>query len=129
MSDIEVFAAAETVESTDDLAPTRNHTPGETGGYVPQGLAGYVYNGACYCPECAFEVEIPTPDGDGETDIAHFPAFETNETGCGVGVLNCSSETDYPGDVCDVCHRTLDTNVLVYRDGPGSELYERLTDR
>lgn len=109
-----------------ETAPTDSHTPGPDGGYVPGRLAGYVWDGAAYCPDCASGVEIESPDGEGTIRMTHYPAFETDPNGFGVGIVNGSDEWDYPGAVCDVCHSYLDTNVLVYREGPGSDVYPDL---
>ena len=118
MSVIAIIGAAD-VTDDDNIAPTRRSTPGEGGGHVPTGLAGYVYDGAVYCPECAKEVEIECAD-DGETyTIARFPSHSHDPNGFGVGIVSCTDETDYGGDSCRVCHRLLDTNILVYDDqGP-----------
>lgn len=98
-----------------DIAPTRRRTPGDGGGHVPCGLAGYTYDGAAYCPDCATDAETRPCAADGETyTVARFPAGETDTEGFGVGVISGTDEWDYPGAACDCCHRTLDTNVLVY---------------
>lgn len=101
----------------DQIAPTRRGTPGEGGGVVPTGLAGYTYDGAAYCPECARDVEV-TSGGDGETyNVATFPADHHDKRGFGVGIVSCTDEWDHPGAACDVCHKTLRTNILVYDEG------------
>jgi len=81
-----VTTAADFVDEPDQVAPTRRRTPGEGGGVVPGRLAGYTWDGAAYCPECF-----------------------------GVGVVSGFDEADY-GFSCHICHRLLDTNVLVYDD-------------
>jgi hypothetical protein len=107
MNELEAY----NVESNDDLAPTTARCYGPSGGYVPYRCAGYTYNGAAYCVECAAEIEVT--DSDGETwKIDHFPDETWDEYGFGVGVLSGASETEYPGDSCDVCHRRLPTNIL-----------------
>ena len=121
MSVIQVLSA-DTFTDSDDLAPTRRGTPGEGGGVVPTGLAGYVYDGAAYCPECAESAETRPCSADGETyTVARFPSGGHDEAGFGVGIVSCTDESDYPGDSCFICHRRLDTNVLVYDDGPHPE--------
>lgn len=117
MSVIQVLSA-ETFTDSDDLAPTRRGTPGEGGGVVPTGLAGYTYDGAAYCPECAESAETRPCAADGDTyTVARFPSGEHDESGFGVGVVSCTDEWDYPGASCDICHKRLDTNVLVYDSG------------
>mgnify|MGYP006272893355 FL=1 len=115
MNDLETY----NVSDASDLAPTTAGTPGPDGGIVPGRCAGYVYDGAAFCPECAAEIEIDTADGE-TYKMDHFPAFDdegrtiTDGRGFGVGVLSGFDETDYPGDSCDVCHRRLRTNIIRY---------------
>lgn len=124
MTVIAILQASDVVDQ-DQIAPTRRSTPGPDGGHVPTGLAGYVWDGAAYCPECATDVMVENPDGDGETSVAEYPAYTddgdpaTDPNGFGVGVVSCSDEWDYLGASCHVCHRLLDTNILVY-DGGGA---------
>lgn len=106
----EEYAAAH--EET-EVAGTRRRTPGPDGGIVPGRLAGYTHNGAHYCPECATETTATAPDGESEIPIAEYPAFETAPNGTGVGVVSGTAEIDY-GGACDVCHKLLDTNILLY---------------
>jgi hypothetical protein len=110
-----VTTAADFVDEPDQVAPTRRRTPGEGGGVVPGRLAGYTWDGAAYCPECADDVTVPAPDGDGEIPMPEYPPFETDPNGFGVGVVSGFDEADY-GFSCHICHRLLDTNVLVYDD-------------
>lgn len=117
MSDIIVVAATDITTDDAEVADTTRSTPGPDGGAVPGRCAGYVWDGAAYCPECAREVEAEAPDGDGTIPLSHYPAFETDPNGFGVGVIAGWDEWDYPGASCDVCLRRLDTNVLVYLDG------------
>lgn len=99
------------------VADTRRRTPGEGGGIVPARLAGYVYDGAAYCPGCAEEVTVESAD-DGETyTLARFPDGHHDAGGFGVGIVTGTSEWDYPGATCHECGALLDTNVLVYDDG------------
>jgi hypothetical protein len=114
---IAIYPAEELAPADVSIAPTRSRTPGEGGGHVPGGLAGYTYDGAAYCPECAEEVRAECAD-DGETyTLARFPSDCHDPNGFGVGIVSCTDEWDYPGAACDVCHDLLDTNVLVYDDG------------
>lgn len=119
---IAVITAEETVPTEDDLAPTRSSTPGPDGGHVPGRLAGYTYDGAAYCPACAEDVEVETAEGETYT-LDHFPAFDDDGnrvhdgSGFGVGIVSGTDEWDYPGASCHVCHRRLQTNVLVYDEG------------
>lgn len=138
---IAIIGASDVV-SDDQIAPTRRRTPGPDGGHVPTGLAGYTWDGAAYCPECAEDVYVTIgglpdegalegvpvkEDDDGEpaVPLSHYPAYDasgnpmTDPNGFGVGVISCTDETDYPGGSCFVCHRRLQTNVLVY-DGGGA---------
>lgn len=118
---ISILSAGD-VADDDQIAPTRRSTPGDGGGIVPGGLAGYTHDGAAYCPECAGEVEATTTDGDTYT-LDHFPAFHddgspvTDEHGFGVGIVSCTDEWDYPGATCHECGLILDTNILVYDEG------------
>lgn len=113
-----VIAVLPADEVADDVAPTTRSTPGEGGGHVPYGCAGYVYDGAAYCPECAAEANTRPCAADGETyTVATFPANEHDVDGFGVGVVDGMDEWDYPGASCHICHTTLDTNVLIYDDG------------
>lgn len=115
MESMTVVTASRWAEAHDstEVAPTRRRTPGPDGGIVPGRLAGYVYDGAHYCAECATDATAPAPDGDGEIPIAEYPAFETDGRGFGVGIVSGTDEIDY-GGACTVCHRLLDTNVLLY---------------
>jgi hypothetical protein len=108
----------ETEESTDkELAPTRRATPSapdrDDGGLVPGGLAGYVYDGAAYCVECAEDVEVTDADGKSYS-VAAFPADKTDGRGFGVGVISGMDEWDAPGPSCDVCLRRLDVSIIKY---------------
>lgn len=99
-----------------ETAPTTRRTYGEGGGIVPGRCAGYTYDGACYCTDCASEVVVLTAGGD-EYPMDHYPAFDddghpvTDGHGFGVGVLSGFSETDH-GDSCTVCFRRLQTTVI-----------------
>ncbi|UBF22794.1 hypothetical protein M1M38_gp101 [Halorubrum tailed virus 27] len=101
------------VESKDDLAPTTRRTYGPSGGIVPGYCAGYVYDGAAFCPECAAEIDVPTADGESHKMDA-YPADATDGHGFGVGVISGFDEWDEPGASCDVCHRRLRTNIIRY---------------
>jgi len=100
-----------------ELAPTRRATPSapdrDDGGLVPGRLAGYVYDGAAYCPECAEDVEVTDADGKSYS-VATFPADKTDGRGFGVGVISGIDEWDAPGPSCTVCHRKLDVNLIKY---------------
>lgn len=98
----------------DQIAPTMSRTPGDGGGYVPSRLAGYVYDGAAYCPACASDVTVTSADDDETYTLERFPAFDHDSNGFGVGIVSGTDEWDYPGATCHVCSRTLQTNVLVY---------------
>lgn len=112
-----VIAILQASDVTDDVAGTRRRTPGGGGGVVPGRVAGYTHDGAAYCPGCAESVEVACV-GDGETyTLDHFPAHGHDPSGFGVGVVSGTGEWDYPGAACDVCHTTLDTNILVYDEG------------
>jgi len=107
---------AESVTDDDDLARTARQLPG---GAWPGRAAGYTYDGAAYCLDCATDVRIECAD-DGETyTMPEFPAFGHDPNGFGVGVVGVSAEWDYPGASCHVCHDRLNTNLLVY-DGHGA---------
>ena len=107
------------VETKDDLAPTIRRTYGPSGGIVPGYCAGYVYDGAAFCPECAAEIDVPTADGE-TYKMDHYPAYDdegrtiTDGRGFGVGVLSGFDEWDAPGASCDVCSRRLRTNIIHY---------------
>lgn len=122
MSVIAIIDARDVVDSEDQIAPRARGSGGPDGGVVPTGLAGYVWDGAAYCPECADDVEVELPDGDGSVPISEYPAFDddgdpvTDPNGFGVGTVSCSDEWDYPGASCHVCHRLLQTAILVYED-------------
>jgi hypothetical protein len=132
-----VTTAEEYVDEPDQIAPTRRSTPGHGGGHVPGRLAGYTWDGAAYCPECAGDVFVEIagepPEGaleeapevrEGDhgqpaVPIPYYPPFSddgepiTDPRGFGVGVVSGLDEADY-GFSCHICHRLLDTNVLTY---------------
>jgi len=124
MEGITILSAERYAEAFDnvDVAGTRRSTPGPDGGIVPGRLAGYAYDGAHYCPACAAETTAPAPDGDREIPIAEYPAFETDPYGFGVGIVSGTDEIDYGGS-CHVCHKLLDTNVILY-EGEAEQLGE-----
>lgn len=107
------------VESLSQLAGTTGRTYGKGGGMVPGRCAGYTYDGACYCPDCASDFDVPTADGE-TFKMDHYPAYDddghpvTDGRGFGVGVLSKFDETDFPGDSCDVCHLRLQTTIIRY---------------
>lgn len=71
-----------------------NHLQGSSWvGYVPSN-SGYVL-----CTDCALE----------EYDESHISDNYD-------GVVQETSEVDYPGFICDQCHNKLDTHLLVYRE-------------
>lgn len=103
------------IKSTDDVAPSTRHTYGPSGGIVPGRCVGYTYDGACYCPECAAEIDVTSSEGE-TFKMTHFPDRTWDKNGFGVGVLSGFDESDYPGDSCFVCHRRLQTNIIHYED-------------
>jgi hypothetical protein len=104
------------VDDESQIAPTRRSTPGPDGGIVPGRLAGYVWDGAAYCPECAADVDVPAPADDPRETIKmdKYPAFETDPNGFGVGTISGFDEWDAPGATCHECHRVLQTNIITY---------------
>jgi hypothetical protein len=70
------------------------------GQHAPYGYAGFlVQDATIVCPDCI---------RDDEVDDAH--------------AIFGDVETDFPGMFCEGCDRQLDTRLLVYESGPGSEL-------
>jgi len=90
-------------DSEYEYAPSRM-SYGET--HAPYGYAGFLV-GECtvVCVECHDEEE-------GSTDSPIFG----------------DAEADYPGLHCMDCGRYLDTRLLVYRSGPGCEIWDELDD-
>jgi hypothetical protein len=90
-------------ESEYEHSPSRM---GYDGTHAPYGYAGFIV-GECtvVCVECH----------DLESDSTDSPIFGNDES-------------DYPGLWCHDCERPLDTYLLVYRSGPGSELWDELDD-
>jgi hypothetical protein len=117
MTVIAVLTADDVTDDPGDLAPAARRTPGESGGYVPGGLAGYVYDGEAYCPECAGDIEVVSADDGEQYTVESLPAGHHDSNGFGVGVVACTDEFDYPGASCGSCLRRLQTNVLIYDDG------------
>lgn len=95
------------------IANTTRRTYGESGGYVFGRCAGYTYDGAAYCPDCAADIEVPTSDGD-SFKMNEYPADTWDGRGFGVGVVSGMSEWDAPGPSCDVCHLRLDVTTIEY---------------
>jgi len=119
MSVIAVLTADRVADDDTDIGRLNGRTPGDGGGVVPTGLAGYQHDGAVYCPTCAAsETVVCAATGESYT-LPQFPNDETTTDGCYVGVITGTNESDYPGDICHECKCLLDTNVLVY-DGGGA---------
>jgi len=86
-------------EAHDDLAPSTSRVDGK---YVPYGAVAFIVDG-CHvvCPDCATDDE--------------------QETG---SVIFGDTEWDYPGYTCEECNRWIRGTLLVYENGPGSQLAE-----
>jgi len=96
-----VVAVIGAEESEFEHAPSLSRYGGT---YAPYGYAGFIV-GECtvLCAECH----------DEEEDSTESPIFG-------------NEETDYPGLWCQGCDRPLDTHLLVYDSGPGSEVLPEL---
>jgi hypothetical protein len=119
MSVIAVLTADRVADDDTDIGRLKGRTAGATGGVVPTGVAGYQHDGAVYCPTCAASETVVCAETDETYTLAQFPSDATTTDGSSVGLITGTSETDYPGDICDGCECLLDTNVLVY-DGGGA---------
>jgi hypothetical protein len=88
--------------STDTRFETVKATSHYDGSYFPTYCAGF-FVGQCtvLCHECH----------DPETDSTDSPIMHADES-------------DYPGFWCHDCQRTLDTHIVAYESGPGSEVYQ-----
>jgi len=76
------------------------------GKYVPGGCAGFVVDECgVVCHECYDATEHTDPY-----------------------LIGGWAEWDFPGYACDECQRWLDVRLLVYPNGPGSEVYDTLED-
>jgi hypothetical protein len=98
-----VVAVIDHSQTEMEAAERETHTPD---GYAPYGVAGYIV-GECtvVCAGCV---------GEEEREDGH-PIFG-------------NEEVDYPGACCEDCQRPLDTNLLVYDSGPGSEILDQIPD-
>lgn len=119
MSVIAVLTADRVADDDTDIGRLNSRTPGDSGVVVPTGLAGYQHNGEVYCPTCAASETVVCSDTDETYTLTQFPTGASTTDGSTVGIITGSSETDYPGDICDGCGCLLDTNVIVY-DGGGA---------
>jgi hypothetical protein len=92
-----VIAVIPATETDREVAPTASRHQGK---HVPYGLAGVIV-GTCtvLCPECMPE-ELPEDHGR----------------------IFGNEETDFPGLTCEECDRILDTALLIYESGPGSQV-------
>lgn len=102
-SQLSQMAAIRQCETDTDTVGSRMNYAGQ---HVPYGLAGF-------CPDDAEVVCIECHDED--CDDTDSPIFS-------------DMEADYPGLSCDDCGRYLDTRLLVYRQGPGSELWDEVPE-
>lgn len=111
MSNIQVIDARQTVESDDQIAGTTRSTPD---GYVPGSVAGYIV-GECdvICTDC----------GRDDPDVKSHPD-DTEPHEYSYSYIGCWEEWDHPGAICEYCNLKLDTAILVYENGPGSEHYQ-----
>jgi len=87
------------VEAHEEVAPSTSRVDGK---HVPYGAVAF-FVGECTvtCPEC-------TPE-------------EGRESG---NIIFGDVEWDYPGYTCEECGRWIRGTLLVYENGPGSELDE-----
>jgi len=100
MSEIKVISARETEYEV--VRDTMRHD----GKHVPGGCAGFVVEECTVlCHECYDATEYDDAD-----------------------IIMGWSEWDYPGYPCEHCNRWLDVRLLVYPNGPGSEVYDTLED-
>jgi hypothetical protein len=93
------------------------YVPGTThdidGDFWRGNIAGYLVDEcSVYCHECATDID--------RDRIAKAPNTEQLDP------IMASSEWDHPGHICESCHRTLDTHLLVYPNGPGSRIHRGL---
>jgi len=100
MSEIKVITARET--EYDVVRDTMRHD----GKQVPGGCAGFVvHECTVLCHECYDATQYDDAD-----------------------MIMGWDEWDYPGYTCEDCNRWLDVRLLVYPNGPGSEVYDTLED-
>lgn len=98
-----VVAVIPASESEYETAPSVMRYDGD---HAPYGYAGFLVDECTVvCPECHRE-------GEESTDSPIFG----------------NTESDYPGLHCAECDRILDTDLLLYESGPGSEVVEDIDD-
>lgn len=98
MSDLKVTTARDTPH---EVVRAKSRHDGK---HVPYGCAGFVVNECTVvCHECLDPAEHEDPH-----------------------MIMGNSEWDYPGHPCYECNRYLDVYLLVYPDGPGSQVYDEV---